>query len=261
MPEKTEMYYEAQLQPLDIQAAKDMITVPDMVRAAMNGNNIEAVERLLQIQIQWEANEAKKAFFAAKSRLEFPAIQKTSKGLNSFYPPWEEIQKIIDPILRSEGFALSFTSGQPDEHDRIPVICTLSHKMGHSAESIIFQPIGSVSKAMNPNQAMGAAVSYGQRYSAKMALNLRFVGMNDDDDAQTFSELTRGERDTIAELIARAKMSAVAISGFLEYMKVKALSDINRSNYDSAVRALQAKIRKNEREAKNGIKDEEEPSH
>src|SRR5215475_10668582 len=143
-------------------------TVPDLIRTAIATGKIDSqsIKEMLEIKVAYEANEAKKEFNAAFAELDFPPIYKTAKGLNSDYPPWHEIQRQIKPILRASGFALSFTSGQPDEKNRIPVVCKLKHRSGHEETGEIWQPIDAVSRGMNANQAMAAATSYGKRYSA-----------------------------------------------------------------------------------------------
>jgi hypothetical protein len=216
-------------------------TLPDIVRhlAASGRGDLETFEKLLELQIAWETNEGKKEYFAAAARLEFPAIQRTKKGLNSYYPPYEAIQEIVDPILRREGFTLTFTSGEPNDKGLIPITGKLAHRMGHFETCTLYQPIGAVSKGMNANQAMGSAVSYGERYCAQMMLNLRFVGM--DDDAQTFSYITDPEQMAINDLIAECGMDAAAISAFLEWAGAKSISEITRNKYWGAIKQLENK--------------------
>jgi hypothetical protein len=215
--------------------------VPDIVRhlAATGRGDLETFQKMLELQITWEKREAEKEYFAAKARLEFPAIQRTKKGLNSYYPPLEAIQEIVDPILRREGFSLTFTSGEPNDKGLIPIIGKLAHSMGHFELATLYQPIGTVSKGMNANQAMGSAISYGERYCAQMMLNLRFIGM--DDDAQTFSYVTDAEQMVINDLIADCGMDAAGVSAFLDWAGAKSVSEITRNKYWGSVKQLENK--------------------
>ena len=215
--------------------------VPDIVRYEFATGRVDAAtgEKMLQLQILWEKNEAEKAFNAAFARLKFPPIKKTKKSLNSYYPPWEEVQAIIEPILGAEGFGLTFTASEPNPKNMIAVTGTLLHRLGHSRESTVYQPIDAVSKGMNANQAIGSATTYGQRYCARMMLNLRFVGL--DDDAASMSLLTQQERNSIEDILAEiggnGRESLLAFTGY------KAVSEIKRGAFHAAMSWCIAKRR------------------
>ena len=209
--------------------------LPDIVRHEIASGRVDpaTVQHMLELQIAWEKREAEKEFTAAFARLKFPPIPRTKKSLNSRYAPLESIQEIIDPILASEGFTLTFTSGEPDAKERIPIIGKLAHRMGHWQEGRIYQPIGTVSKSMNLNQAMGAAITYGQRYCAAMMLNLRLVGA--DDDAQSLSYLTENELRTLEDLIADMDgLTPQEESAFLKFVGAKVITEIYRGGFIAA---------------------------
>lgn len=219
--------------------------VPDIVRHEIATGHVVDAKALLDVQITWERREAEKEFNAAFSRLEFPPIRKTKRGLNSDYPPLEEIQEITNPILKAQGFGVTFTSSKPDEKGLIEITGTLLHALGHSRPTTIHQPSGAASKGMNANQAIGSATSYGQRYCLKMMLNLRFIGM--DDDAQSFSLITDDERADLEMRMAVAGVEpgSVEESRYLAYCKVKSLGDITRGGHlQMAIDALERARRK-----------------
>jgi len=219
-------------------------TVADLVTFAIARGQLsaEGAERLVELRTTWEKREAEKEFVAAKARLEFPPIPRSKKSLNSYYAPFESIQEIITPILKSEGFTLHFSSSPPDAKGLIAITGYLSHRKGHFQEAQIYQPIGAISKGMNSNQAMGSAISYGERYLAQMMLNLRFVGM--DDDAQSFSQITEAERMAIDDLIAECNMDPKQITGFLEWAGAKSISEITRDKYWGCIKQLENKRKK-----------------
>lgn len=201
-------------------------TVADMVRyAAQTGTLTPQIwKEMLDIQVGWEKRQAENEFNSAFARMKFPPIHKTKRGANSDYAPYEEIKKIIDPVLESEGFALSFTTTPPDEKNNILVVGTLLHRLGHSRQGQVTQPIGAVSRMMNPNQAMASASTYGMRDCARLMLNLSFIGM--DDDAHTFSTIDERQILTLENLIGECKMDAKSVSDFLTWAKVKSVGDI-----------------------------------
>lgn len=225
-------------------------TVPEMVRYEISKGSIEpnVAQMMLELQIAWEKREAEKEFIAARARLKFPAIAKRKRSVNSNYASWDSIQEIIEPILQLEGFTLSFTSGPPDDHDRIPITGKLSHRLGHSETGTLYQPIGAVSRGMNANQAMGSAVSYGQRYCAAMMLNLRFI--DQDDDAQTFSSIQERQRLTLEKLIEECRMGPESVSKFLTVVGAKSLGDIMQRDYETAFNLLLKKRKQVQEKAK-----------
>lgn len=223
------------------------VTVPELVRQALASGRgreeMEIAERMLQLQMRWEDNERKKAYAAAKTRLHFPPIAKTRKGAGSHYAPYEEVQAIIEPIYKAEGFDLSFDSSpQPDDKNGITVHGTLLHEQGHSDTRHIWQPIGAVSKMMNPNQGIVSATSYGKRALAGLIFNLRFVDA--DDDARIFSTINQSEISEIQKLIEEAKMDAESVSLFFDWASkqqgapVKTISDIFKGEPYERVRDM-----------------------
>lgn len=196
----------------------------------------QTAERMVKLRIEWEDNEAKKAFNRAFAHMKIPPIHKTKKGAQAAYAPYEEIKEITDPILEANGFGLTFTSGPADEKDRIPIIGTLLHELGHSREGTVHQPIGAVSRGMNANQAMASATTYGMRDCAKLMLNLAFIGA--DDDAQIFSSIDERQRLTLEKLIEECKMTPESTSKFLTVVGAKSIGDIMQRDYEAALNLL-----------------------
>lgn len=220
---------------------KEVATLPEHNIAQIVDREISRADpavaaQMLELRITWEKREAEKEFIAARSRLQFPAIPKSKHGVNSNYASWDGTQEIITPILAEEGFTLSFTSGPPNEQGMIPITGKLSHRLGHSETGTVYQPIGAASRGMNANQAMGSAISYGERYCAAMMLNLRFIDI--DDDAQTFSMIDERQRLTLEKLIAECKMGPESVSKFLTVVGVKAIGDILKRDYEAALNLL-----------------------
>jgi hypothetical protein len=224
-------------------------TLPDLVRYAIASDKIADIEKLLEIQTAWELKKAEEEFIAARARLEFPPIPRSKRALNSYYAPLETIQEIVTPILKSEGFTLSFTSSEPDERGMVAIIGKLSRGK-HSETGTIFQPIGTVSRGMNANQALASAVSYGERYVTQMLLNLRFVGM--DDDAQSLSYITEEQvRQLEDQIQAIGGLNAQETERFLRYHDVKSITDIKASVFNLARKWIIGWGEKRKKEAVN----------
>lgn len=220
-------------------AIAENATVPELIHQALSqgGGDLSVVKQLLDLQIAYEANEAKKAFAQAKARLTFPPIQKTRRGASSSYAPYEEVQAVIEPIYQAEGFDLSFDSSEkPDEKGGITIYGHLLHAQGYETVRHVWQPVGAVSKMMNPNQGIISATSYGKRALAGLIFNLKFVGV--DDDGQSFSFVNERQVLTLENLIRECRMDEKSKSKFLEVVGAKTLSDILFKNYEAAFNLL-----------------------
>lgn len=202
---------------------------------------IERIKQLMELQKNAEERQAEKEFNAAFARLNFPPISKSTKGQNSNYAAYEDVQAIITPILASEGFSLSFSSGEPTGQT-VPMFGTLSHVSGHSRTNVINLPRDK-SGSMNEIQGMGSTTSYGMRYLAKMMLNLRFVG-EDNDGGGARKTVTTDQIANIREMFSRCKMDDSSKAGFFKYMQVSSVEDILQSQYARAMAQLNAKLRK-----------------
>lgn len=158
-------------------------------RVATNPNtSIDTLERLLNMQERVETKRAEAAFNGALADMqpELPAIIergaiKNSAGkAQSTYALWEDINETIKPILARHGFALTFRVDRPE--GLVCITGVLSHREGHSTQTTISLPVDS-SGSKNGVQAIGSSTSYGQRYTAKLLLNLTSRG--EDDDGQS----------------------------------------------------------------------------
>ncbi len=204
--------------------------------------NLKALLDGMERITKWQAEQE---FTAAFSRLKFPAIHKSAKGHNAKYAPYDEIQRIIDPILAAEGFTLTFSSGEATTQG-IPTHGLLSHIGGHSRGGVIYlppdvTPTRSGSTTMNALQQVGSSTSYGMRYVAKLMLNLRFVG--DDDDAAASSAISQDQIDNIDAMLIDNELGAEYRSKLLETMNVKALSDLQRVQVPTILSLIRAKIK------------------
>jgi hypothetical protein len=158
-------------------------------RVATNPNtSIDTLERLLNMQERVETKRAEAAFNAALADMQpvLPVIAERGEIMNSAnkvqstYARWEDINDAIKPILAQYGFALTFRVDRPE--GMVCITGVLSHREGHSTQTTISLPVDS-SGSKNGVQAVGSSTSYGQRYTAKLLLNLTSRG--DDDDGKS----------------------------------------------------------------------------
>jgi hypothetical protein len=158
--------------------------------ATEQGADIEKLSALMDLQLRWEKNQAKKAFDAAISaaKAEIPVIVKnrevdftSQKGRTNYrYEDFAEVARTIDPILAKHGLSYRFrTSSKANE--LVTVTCVLAHRDGHSEENSL-DAARDESGNKNSIQAIGSTITFLQRYTLKAALGL---AASVDDDARS----------------------------------------------------------------------------
>lgn len=172
--------------------------------------DVAKLEALMEMQFKLEARQAERDFIEAFARLsaKMPRVKKTGvvdlgKGKGSFsFAKWEEMDKIIRPLLAEEGFTLSFDSAaRPGEGGGLVVTGELMHRAGHSRRASIPLPLDS-GPGRNNLQAQGSTLSYGKRYCAEMLLNIVREGDDDDGIKGAMRFATEDELTEIRALIA-----------------------------------------------------------
>ena len=155
--------------------------------AVEKGADITQLEKLMDLQERYEANQAKKDFNEAMSKFQslLPTIEKsgivdytTNKGRTYYdYAKLEDIAKAIRPALKETGISYRFT--QTQNQGWITVTCIVTHASGHSETSeLTSQP--DVSGGKDPLKAIASAISYLRRYTLTGSLGI-VVGGEDDD--------------------------------------------------------------------------------
>lgn len=151
-----------------------------------SGNfDVSVARELLEMQKDFMRHQAVINYnndFALMSK-EIPVIAKSKKAHTTSYAPLEDIVKVVQPILSKYGFSVSFTTNQ-DGLDAVTVNCSLQHKDGHSTSTSLMLPTKAVNNSMNAMQAIGAAISYGKRYTICGILN---IATAQDDDNNGFA--------------------------------------------------------------------------
>ncbi len=138
--------------------------------------DIDKLQKLMELQRQWQADQAKSAFFGAltKFQSECPDLRKTKavefNGKVQYkYAPLADIDRQIKDLMHSCGLTKRWEI-QDDKTD-IAVTCIITHIGGHSESSTIHSsPDPSGSK--NAIQARGSAIEFLKRYTLTSALGI-----------------------------------------------------------------------------------------
>ena len=168
-------------------------TPGDLLRYAMeSGADLDRLEKLMQMQLAWEANEARKAYVAAM--VEFkkkpPEIFKdkhvsfdTQKGTTEY--DHATLGNVVEKVIRAladHGFSHRWVPGRT-ETGAMKVTCVITHQMGHFEETTLEGPADQ-SGGKNAIQAVSSTNTYLQRYSILLGCGLATKETNPDDDGK-----------------------------------------------------------------------------
>lgn len=181
--------HEPQSQALSVADSNSANLLAMVIEAAQNPE-IDAgkMQAMANLAIQLQDRERETEFNRDKlaALMEMPSIGKRGEiqnkngGVQSRYSKWEDIHKIVNPILQRHKLALSFNVGNVGQLVTVQPI--LSHVNGYVERGgEMALPIDTTG-SKNGTQGAGSAASYGKRHTAKAMLNI--VEHNEDDDGQ-----------------------------------------------------------------------------
>lgn len=158
--------------------------------------DVDKLERLIAMNERIMRHQAKAAFDAefAQMQPEIPVIDEHGrievKGtVRSTYAPLEDIHEVIKPIISRFGFAVRHRTEWPEDRKGIiRIVGILSHRQGHSEESIFEAPMDR-SEYRSDIQSMGSTVSYGRRYTTMDLLNIATRKADNDGHRQPREEI------------------------------------------------------------------------
>ncbi len=232
----------------EVQVIKETATTPSPAQAIMqavqSGTDLAQLEKVLELQIKWEGNEARKAYHVAMSAFKAnpPKIVKdkqvsfsTSKGQTSYkHATLANVTESISKALSEHGLSATWSTKQ---NGGITVTCKITHVLGHSEEtSLTGQPDATGSK--NSIQQIGSTITYLERYTL---LALTGLATSEDDDG-------KGTEDV--ELISEKQLSVISDyldnnedlkTRFLAHFKIQSVSELPARRYNQAIIALKAK--------------------
>lgn len=157
-------------------------------RAVEQGASADHLEKLLELQLRWEANEARKAYVRAMTKFkaappEIPKDRrvsyKTKRGTTIEYDhaTLGAIAKLLTTELSKHGLTVSWSTDQAGRD--IVVTCTITHAEGHS-ESTTLRAAADEGEGRNTLQAICSTVTYLQRYTLLAIAGLAAIDQDDD---------------------------------------------------------------------------------
>ena len=222
------------------------VTPMDLIsRAQASNSSIEQMQQLFDLQLRYEANEARKAYNDAMSnfREECPTInrgRKVEHNSTKFAGLAESIEA-IRPFLSKYGLSHQWKTRQ--EGATITVECTVTHRTGHS-ESTSLAASPDKSGGKNDIQAIGSTVSYLERYTLYAILGLSSREMDDDGKgAGKLADIELITETQANDLLALMEEVKSDVAKFCTYYKIQSVTDLPVTKFNQAVKGLEAKRR------------------
>lgn len=208
--------------------------------------DVVKLQALLEMQERMEAKQAKVEFNRSFVRLsgKMPRVKKNGTvdlgaGKGSYaFATWEDMDRVIRPLMDEEGFGLSFDSAaRTEQGGGITVTGELIHRDGCSKTASMSLALDS-GPGRNNLQAMGSSLSYGKRYVAEMLLNIVREGADDDGVKGGIQYIGPGQIAKIKTLLAETGTNEIR---FLDTIGVAEIKEIKVGEFTIAVNLLNAK--------------------
>lgn len=234
--------------------------IPMISKAMESEHGLAKLDQLLDLQMKWEENEAKKAFNRAFAAFKAEAIEIIKDKTVDFQAQGGRVSythatlgKIIEtviPFLSKHG--LSHRWDVKQEGAISTVTCFVTHELGHSAE-VSMSAGKDDSGRKNQIQQVASTVTYLQRYTFLAVTGLAAKDQDDDgqragmdDETEYISEAQIYDIIAkLAELVGTTdeKMVAKQIRGFCSKKQIKGLEFLPADRYAEAISDIEQKIK------------------
>lgn len=237
-------------QALEVRKVKSPAEVA--LELVTKGVTVEQLKGILDLQKDFEANEARKAFNQAMSEFKKTPLviskdKKVSYELSTggkteyHHATLANVVEKISAELSKHNLSASWRTEQK-ENGQVSVTCRISHAMGHFEETALSAGMDDSGKK-NKIQQLGSTVTYLQRYTLLAITGLASKDQDDDGVATTAAELI-DEKQVSALLDHLAARAPEDTDKFLKYMGVKAVEDIPKSKYAKAINVFKTAEKK-----------------
>lgn len=214
-------------------------TPAEMINAAVaKGANLEQLKGLLELQKDYEAMNAKKAFIKAMTafKAEAPKVTKDKKNsqYNSRYTSLSNLVNTVNPVLSKHGLSASWDIAQ---NGIIKVTCAITHELGHRETASASAP-ADVSGVKNAIQQIKSTITYLKAVTFESICGLASTDANLDDDgtgagpAEYISEKEYGQIIDCLALLKKTEKSFCAL------MKIPAVDKMPKAKFELAMRTI-----------------------
>ncbi len=222
------------------------VSALELIRdVAMDPNaDPQKLQKLLDVQQQWEANEARKAFSAALVDFQStcPPVYKGREVSGRFnYAGKSDIERHIKPYLGQCGLSVSIYKSRIEDQ-RLIVEGAIAHRSGHS-QDISGEVRIDGKMSCNDTQKIGSASSYAWRYVVCPALGISLTDDADDDGgaAGAGDPITDEQYERLEYLIGETGADR---EGFKKFYGIELLEMLPQSKYGQAESQLMRKLKR-----------------
>lgn len=201
--------------------------------------DLEKLEKLMDLQTRWEANQERKQYNLAMADFKAETITVIKDKINtqykSKYASEGSLLNTVNPLLSKYGLSASFAF---DQGEGFRVTCTITHAGGHKESVSLTGPLD-VSGSKNPLQQIKSTVTYLRKATFEAITGIASSDdEGDDDGAGATVYVSDAQLSTITDYI---NSKSVDKAKFLQYMGAESTDKIQAKDYDKAINALKAK--------------------
>lgn len=234
-----------------MESTKQMVTSSPADMAAnvlkLGGTTPEQLGKMMELQRDWEANEARKAYHKAMAAFKAnpPEIEKDKtvsyNEVKYTHASLSNVTEKIGKALSEHGLSASWRVAQ---NGVVTVTCRVTHEQGHFEETSISAPADNSGKK-NPIQQIASTVTYLQRYTLLALLGLATHDAEDDDGRGAGPGNEKISEADVESLEDHLKANEIDEVKFLAYLKIEKLEDLLKADLKKAQVAIeQAKAAK-----------------
>ena len=220
--------------------------------AQRTGMGIDDLKAMLELQKEWEKNEARKAYYAAMAKFKKnpPEIKKSvhvnystsgnSPNVDYWHASHDDVAREISKAMAPFGL---YPSWIPDQKDgKVFITCRVAHEMGHY-EEVTMSAAPDTSGNKSEIKAIVSTKTYLERHTLT-AITGMSTGEHDDDGKgadDPIEYISTDQETEINNLINETKSN---IPAFLKWIKADSVETIAAKDYKKAITMLRAKKEK-----------------
>ena len=218
------------------------ITPMHMLQVAVEkGQDLEKIEKLMELERRWKADQAREAYYLALAEFKKKPITVTKDKLNTQYDSrYSSIGNFANTVNAAMApFGLN-ARWDIDQSDGIAVTCILSHTLGHS-ESVSMSGPPDKSGSKNPLQEIKSTVTYLELSTLQAVTGVVSQDANLDDDGNSAGDTISA--DQVKDLESLMSEVGANQAAFLKTCKTDKLENLPSHMYKGAVERLEQKRR------------------